>query len=117
MTARLIRTPILQAIVAKDGMNGDALVMVFTGVKGQLWERVAEAPVPMFFPLCRIEEMSALYCDKCNYDTHICPGCGESLQHGVYVCTDCDDREKRCTGDCDDAFPATVDPECPVHGF
>lgn len=28
-------------------------------------------------------------CPQCNYDRHICPGCGEHLAHGVGVCADC----------------------------
>jgi hypothetical protein len=30
-------------------------------------------------------------CDRCNYDTHRCPGCGEPLPHGTEVCGGCDD--------------------------
>jgi hypothetical protein len=29
-------------------------------------------------------------CDRCNYDTHRCKGCGEPLEHGVEVCDSCD---------------------------
>jgi hypothetical protein len=25
-------------------------------------------------------------CDRCNYDRHNCPGCGENLPHGTEVC-------------------------------
>jgi len=25
-------------------------------------------------------------CDRCNYDVHTCPGCGEPLPHGMEVC-------------------------------
>jgi len=28
-------------------------------------------------------------CDQCNYDTHICPGCGTSLKHGETTCAAC----------------------------
>jgi hypothetical protein len=28
-------------------------------------------------------------CDLCNYDRHVCPGCGEPLSHGVGVCSPC----------------------------
>ena len=28
-------------------------------------------------------------CDRCNYDAHLCPGCGTDLSHGVNVCDDC----------------------------
>lgn len=28
-------------------------------------------------------------CPRCNYDKHLCPGCGASLRHGVEVCDDC----------------------------
>lgn len=29
------------------------------------------------------------YCSRCNYQQHICPGCGDPLRHGTDVCTDC----------------------------
>lgn len=29
-------------------------------------------------------------CDRCNYDTHVCHGCGEPLPHGIEVCPPCD---------------------------
>ena len=28
-------------------------------------------------------------CDRCNYDLHVCPGCGENLPHGIDVCDVC----------------------------
>lgn len=28
-------------------------------------------------------------CDRCNYDSHTCPGCGEWLHHGTVVCGRC----------------------------
>lgn len=28
-------------------------------------------------------------CDRCNYDMHLCPGCGAPLSHGVEICEDC----------------------------
>jgi len=28
-------------------------------------------------------------CERCNYDTHRCKGCGEPLEHGTEVCTMC----------------------------
>ena len=28
-------------------------------------------------------------CDRCNYDRHLCPGCGTHVPHGTTVCTDC----------------------------
>ena len=28
-------------------------------------------------------------CPQCNYDRHICPGCGANLAHGVGVCAVC----------------------------
>lgn len=31
-------------------------------------------------------------CDRCNYDTHRCPGCGEPLTHGTEVCAECNVR-------------------------
>lgn len=30
-------------------------------------------------------------CGRCNTDTHLCSGCGEQLEHGIYVCGDCAD--------------------------
>lgn len=30
-------------------------------------------------------------CDKCNYDTHTCPGCGTPINHGQEEC------DERCT--------------------
>ena len=29
-------------------------------------------------------------CNDCNYDTHMCPGCGEWLYHGTTSCGPCD---------------------------
>jgi hypothetical protein len=28
-------------------------------------------------------------CRDCNYDEHLCGGCGDSLPHGKSVCADC----------------------------
>lgn len=28
-------------------------------------------------------------CDRCNYDKHECPGCGEPLPHQLLVCEEC----------------------------
>lgn len=28
-------------------------------------------------------------CERCNYDRHLCPGCGDNLPHTVGVCDDC----------------------------
>lgn len=30
-------------------------------------------------------------CERCDYDTHRCPGCGEPLPHGTEVCRSCGD--------------------------
>jgi len=30
-----------------------------------------------------------LRCERCNHDTHTCPGCGEPLAHGVGECSPC----------------------------
>jgi hypothetical protein len=30
-------------------------------------------------------------CERCDHDTHRCPGCGEPLPHGTEVCAGCDD--------------------------
>lgn len=29
------------------------------------------------------------HCDQCNYDTHVCPGCGDDVPHGTVVCAKC----------------------------
>lgn len=29
-------------------------------------------------------------CERCDYDTHRCPGCGEPLPHGAQACAACD---------------------------
>lgn len=29
-------------------------------------------------------------CDRCNYDMHICGGCGSSIGHGQGICADCE---------------------------
>lgn len=29
------------------------------------------------------------YCEKCDTDTHVCPGCGEPVPHGTVACTEC----------------------------
>jgi len=28
-------------------------------------------------------------CERCNYDNHVCPGCGEPLPHGTEICPPC----------------------------
>lgn len=28
-------------------------------------------------------------CWRCNYDLHVCPGCGESIEHGESACEEC----------------------------
>ena len=28
-------------------------------------------------------------CEQCDTDTHICPGCGAPIIHGMYACTEC----------------------------
>lgn len=28
---------------------------------------------------------SKYYCDRCNYDRHTCPGCGEELNHRTAI--------------------------------
>ncbi|WNY15113.1 hypothetical protein SEA_MACGULLY_8 [Rhodococcus phage MacGully] len=30
-----------------------------------------------------------LNCERCDYDRHECPGCGEWLYHGTEVCGPC----------------------------
>lgn len=37
----------------------------------------------------RIDPLSPKYCPKCDYDVHMCPGCGRSLRHGEYSCGEC----------------------------
>jgi hypothetical protein len=34
-------------------------------------------------------------CQRCNYDTHRCGGCGTPLAHGTEVCAPCDEQEPR----------------------
>lgn len=31
----------------------------------------------------------AYVCERCNYDTHTCLGCGANLSHSVEVCKEC----------------------------
>ena len=38
-------------------------------------------------------------CDRCNYDLHVCPGCGESLPHGIDVCDVCREAGHTLTTD------------------
>lgn len=40
------------------------------------------------------EKRDAENCQRCNYDTHVCPGCGAPLPHGTEVCDDCDMRTR-----------------------
>lgn len=54
--------------------------------------RVAEEPVRM--TECRptphpVGQGCYDCCDRCNYDTHICPGCGGDATHTEPVCPDC----------------------------
>lgn len=35
------------------------------------------------------DKRDAENCERCNYDTHRCPGCGEPLPHGTEVCGSC----------------------------
>lgn len=37
--------------------------------------------------------------------------------HAAVSTLPADPKKKRCSGNCDDAFPETVDPECPIHGW
>lgn len=37
----------------------------------------------------RINPSSKYYCAYCNYNRHVCPGCGEWLSHEVDVCDQC----------------------------
>lgn len=30
--------------------------------------------------------MKDLSCPQCNYDQHLCPGCGDSVPHGQIAC-------------------------------
>lgn len=38
-------------------------------------------------------------CDRCNYDLHTCPGCGENLPHGIDVCDVCREAGHTLTPD------------------
>lgn len=40
-------------------------------------------------PSPRINPESEEYCPRCDYDRHICPGCGDNLEHGIEVCDTC----------------------------
>lgn len=31
-------------------------------------------------------------CSRCDLDNHVCPGCGENLNHGTEVCGRCYDE-------------------------
>lgn len=31
------------------------------------------------------------YCEQCDTDTHVCPGCGAPIIHGMYACIECAD--------------------------
>lgn len=33
-------------------------------------------------------------CQRCNYDTHVCPGCGCPLPHGIEACDECNERDQ-----------------------
>ena len=37
----------------------------------------------------RDRDEDAAVCERCNYDTHACPGCGSPTVHGVEVCPGC----------------------------
>jgi hypothetical protein len=40
-------------------------------------------------------EPGALFsCTTCEYDLHLCPGCGCSIQHGIELCMRCRNEEK-----------------------
>lgn len=39
--------------------------------------------------LRRVTPSDPTYCARCNFDRHICPGCGEHLPHDIEVCADC----------------------------
>jgi hypothetical protein len=55
------------------------------------------APGPQLQPLLRQVNPSCprhgkrpwAVCERCNYDTHSCPGCGTGLPHGQEVCHGC----------------------------
>lgn len=42
--------------------------------------------------LDRIEELMR-NCPRCNYDRHLCPGCGAHVTHGRYICKPCSEME------------------------
>lgn len=35
------------------------------------------------------------WCERCNYDRHICPGCGDNLPHGIKVCAVCEEEIRK----------------------
>lgn len=50
----------------------------------------AQYPRELFDAARRSDE-----CQRCNYDRHLCPGCGEPLPHGIEVCGQCQGEIKR----------------------
>lgn len=66
--------------------------------------RGAGTAVPLMDPYGRIKG-GGVYCEKCDTDTHRCPGCGEAVPHGTAACGDCTarvavadaERQAQCT--------------------
>jgi hypothetical protein len=53
--------------------------------------RILVTPIPAIRVKCLFCQDAGCpeCCERCNYDTHKCPGCGKPLKHGTEVCTDC----------------------------
>jgi hypothetical protein len=45
----------------------------------------------MICQVCSENHPTYMCCDRCNYDTHDCPGCGEWVGHDRIMCDECND--------------------------
>lgn len=51
--------------------------------------RAVDGDVPVMDQYGRIKG-GGVYCEKCDTDSHRCPGCGAGVSHGVVACDDCE---------------------------
>jgi hypothetical protein len=58
------------------------------------------------------EDVRQPSCDRCNYDTHRCKGCGEPLPHGTEICAQCREEDRILNGAYGPDEP--VPPWCPL---
>jgi hypothetical protein len=58
------------------------------------------------FQLKKATEALIYGCDQCNYDRHLCPGCGANVEHGDFACADCHPP----TGTSHPCFECLIDP-------